>query len=139
LGSSTGIASKRVQCESDANDWRFAWQCLDWNSKIRCDAAGPQEATMADVDIVKARPRGRESPDLGQGEQGRLPAGGSGQPEDQDELRERGGQAHVRALLHTLQLSAHFISVIARTRIDHADVAKVEAAMREQMTKLPRH
>lgn len=35
----------------------------------------------------------------------------------------------------TLQLSAHFISVIARTRIDHADVAKVEAAMREQMDK----
>jgi hypothetical protein len=35
----------------------------------------------------------------------------------------------------TLQLSAHFISVIARTRIDHADVAKVEAVMREQMDK----
>jgi len=35
----------------------------------------------------------------------------------------------------TLQLSVHFISVIARTRIDHADVAKVEAVMREQMDK----
>lgn len=35
----------------------------------------------------------------------------------------------------TLQLSAHFISVIARTRIDHADVAKVETVMREQMDK----
>lgn len=35
----------------------------------------------------------------------------------------------------TLQLSAHFISVIARTRVDHADVAKVEAVMREQMDK----
>ena len=35
----------------------------------------------------------------------------------------------------TLQLSAHFISVIARTRIDHTDVAKVEAVMREQMDK----
>ena len=32
----------------------------------------------------------------------------------------------------TLQLSAHFISVIARTRIDHADVAKVEAVMRDR-------
>lgn len=35
----------------------------------------------------------------------------------------------------TLQLSAHFISVIARTRIDHTDVAKVEGVMREQMDK----
>lgn len=35
----------------------------------------------------------------------------------------------------TLQLSAHFISVIARTRIDHADVAKVEAVMRDRMEK----
>jgi len=35
----------------------------------------------------------------------------------------------------TLQLSAHFISVIARTRVDHVDVGKVEAVMREQMDK----
>lgn len=35
----------------------------------------------------------------------------------------------------TLQLSAHFISVIARTRIDHADVARVETVMRDQMDK----
>lgn len=36
---------------------------------------------------------------------------------------------------NTLQLSAHFISVIARTRLDHDDVAKVEAVMQEQMDK----
>lgn len=35
----------------------------------------------------------------------------------------------------SLQLSAHFISVIARTRIDHADVARVETVMRDQMEK----
>lgn len=35
----------------------------------------------------------------------------------------------------TLQLSAHFVSVIARTRIDHADVARVETVMRGQMDK----
>lgn len=33
----------------------------------------------------------------------------------------------------TLQLSTHFISVIARTRLDHDDVAKVETAIRTQM------
>lgn len=33
----------------------------------------------------------------------------------------------------TLQLSTHFISVIARTRLDHDDVAKVETALRSQM------
>jgi hypothetical protein len=34
---------------------------------------------------------------------------------------------------NTLQLNAHFISVIARTRLDHDDIAKVEAAIRTQM------
>ena len=33
----------------------------------------------------------------------------------------------------TLQLNAHFISVIARTRLDHEDVAKIEDAIRVQM------
>ncbi len=36
-------------------------------------------------------------------------------------------------LFSTLQLNTHFISVIARTRLDHNDVAKVEAAIRTQM------
>ena len=36
-------------------------------------------------------------------------------------------------LFSTLQLNAHFISVIARTRLDHEDIAKVEAALRERM------
>ena len=39
-------------------------------------------------------------------------------------------------LFSTLQLNAHFISVIARTRLDHEDVAKVEAALRERMEKV---
>lgn len=33
----------------------------------------------------------------------------------------------------TLQLNAHFISVIARTRLDPDDVARVEAALRERL------
>ncbi len=33
----------------------------------------------------------------------------------------------------TLQLNAHFISVIARTRLSHDDVAKVEAALRKSV------
>lgn len=36
-------------------------------------------------------------------------------------------------LFSTLQLNTHFISVIARTRLDHDDVAKVEAAIRTQL------
>jgi len=36
-------------------------------------------------------------------------------------------------LFSTLQLNTHFISVIARTRLDHDDVAKVEAALRAKM------
>ncbi|WP_244618244.1 DUF1845 domain-containing protein [Rhodoferax sediminis] len=36
-------------------------------------------------------------------------------------------------LFSTLQLNTHFVSVIARTRLDHEDVAKVEAAIRTQM------
>ncbi len=34
---------------------------------------------------------------------------------------------------NTLQLNAHFISVIARTRLDHDDIAQVELAIRTQM------
>lgn len=33
-------------------------------------------------------------------------------------------------VFHTLQLNAHFVSVIARTRLDHQDVEAVEAALR---------
>lgn len=36
-------------------------------------------------------------------------------------------------LFNTQQLNAHFISVIARTRLDHDDIAQVEAAIRTQM------
>lgn len=39
-------------------------------------------------------------------------------------------------LFSTLQLNAHFISVIARTKLDHDDIAKVEAALRERMEKV---
>jgi hypothetical protein len=39
-------------------------------------------------------------------------------------------------LFSTLQLNAHFISVIARTRLDHEDIAKVEAALRERLEKV---
>jgi hypothetical protein len=39
-------------------------------------------------------------------------------------------------LFSTLQLNAHFISVIARTRLDHEDIAQVEAALRERMEKV---
>lgn len=36
-------------------------------------------------------------------------------------------------MFSTLQLNSHFISVIARTRLDHADIEKIEAAMRKDM------
>lgn len=36
-------------------------------------------------------------------------------------------------LFSALQLNTHFISVIARTRLDHGDVAKVETAIRTQL------
>lgn len=36
-------------------------------------------------------------------------------------------------LFSTLQLNTHFISVIARTRLDHEDIAKVETAIRTQL------
>lgn len=36
----------------------------------------------------------------------------------------------------TFQLSIHFVSVIARTRLNHEDIAKVEAHIRAQMDKV---
>mgnify|MGYP000844724107 CR=1 FL=1 len=43
------------------------------------------------------------------------------------------GKRFFARLFNTLQLNTHFISVIARTRLDHEDVAKVEEAIRAQM------
>ena len=46
-----------------------------------------------------------------------------------------GKRAFVR-YFNTFQLGSHFVSVIARTRLDHAEVAKAEAALRAQMDKV---
>ncbi|MBK7901186.1 MAG: DUF1845 family protein [Betaproteobacteria bacterium] len=43
------------------------------------------------------------------------------------------GKRFFARLFNTLQLNAHFISVIARTRLDHDDVAKIEDTIRAQM------
>jgi hypothetical protein len=43
-----------------------------------------------------------------------------------------GKRSFVR-MFNTLQLNTHFISVIARTRLDHDDIGKIEAAVRAQM------
>src|SRR5574338_1216677 len=43
------------------------------------------------------------------------------------------GKRFFARLFNTLQLNTHFISVIARTRLDHEDVAKIEDAIRAQM------
>jgi len=43
------------------------------------------------------------------------------------------GKRFFARLFNTLQLNAHFISVIARTRLDHGDVTKIEEALRTQM------
>lgn len=43
------------------------------------------------------------------------------------------GKRFFARLFNTLQLNAHFISVIARTRLDHADIAKIEDTLRAQM------
>lgn len=43
------------------------------------------------------------------------------------------GKRFFARLFNTLQLNTHFISVIARTRLDHEDVAKIEGAIRSQM------
>lgn len=43
------------------------------------------------------------------------------------------GKRFFARLFNTLQLNAHFISVIARTRLDHMDVAKIEDTLRAQM------
>ena len=43
------------------------------------------------------------------------------------------GKRFFARLFNTLQLNTHFISVIARTRLDHDDVAKIEETIRAQM------
>jgi hypothetical protein len=43
------------------------------------------------------------------------------------------GKRFFARLFNTLQLNTHFISVIARTRLDHEDVAKIEDTIRARM------
>lgn len=43
------------------------------------------------------------------------------------------GKRFFARLFNTLQLNMHFISVIARTRLEHEDVAKIEGTIRAQM------
>lgn len=43
------------------------------------------------------------------------------------------GKRFFARLFNTLQLNTHFISVIARTRLEHEDVAKIEGTIRAQM------
>jgi hypothetical protein len=43
------------------------------------------------------------------------------------------GKRFFARLFNTLQLNTHFISVIARTRLDHDDIAQIETAIRVQM------
>ena len=43
------------------------------------------------------------------------------------------GKRFFARLFNTLQLNTHFISVIARTRLDHADVGKIEDTIRAQL------
>jgi hypothetical protein len=43
------------------------------------------------------------------------------------------GKRYFVRLFSTLQLNTHFISVIARTRLDNEEIAKVEASIREQL------
>ena len=43
------------------------------------------------------------------------------------------GKRFFARLFNTLQLNTHFISMIARTRLDHADIARIEDTIRAQM------
>jgi len=68
---------------------------------------------------------------LAREKQGRPSGGEAASLKIKTSFAERGGKRHVRRYFSTLQLSAHFISVIARTRIDHATSPK-SSSMREQ-------
>jgi len=46
-----------------------------------------------------------------------------------------GKRSFVR-MFNTLQLNTHFIAVIARTRLDHDDIGRIEAAIRTQLDKV---
>jgi hypothetical protein len=46
------------------------------------------------------------------------------------------GKRYFVRLFSTLQLNAHFISVIARAKLDHEDIATIEAALRERMASV---
>src|SRR5574337_1379158 len=116
---------------------RFAWRLLGVASKIvathhRVSHAG---VTMPEIDIIKHDQGGVNARILAREQKADFRRVEAASVKLNASFASAEGKRMFVRYFSTLQLSAHFISVIARTRIDHADVAKVEAVMRAQMEK----
>jgi hypothetical protein len=115
---------------------RFAWQSGPTDSKIDAVRARPPRTIMADADIVRHDQGGVNARILARENKADFRRIEAASVKMMASFRSAEGKRMFVRYFNTLQLSAHFISVIARTRIDHADVAKVEAVMKEQMDKV---
>lgn len=88
---------------------------------------------MSDIEIVKMDQGGANARILAKGAKAdfrRVEAASLKMP---SRFTSADGKRYFVRLFNTLQLNTHFISVIARTRLDHDDIAQVETAIRAQL------
>lgn len=88
---------------------------------------------MSDIEIVKMDQGGANARILAKGAKAdfrRVEAASLKMP---SRFTSADGKRYFVRLFNTLQLNTHFISVIARTRLDHDDIAQVETAIRMQL------
>jgi hypothetical protein len=111
----------------------IAWRLRTVIGKIGSDHGLCEEHGMSDIEIVKVDQGGVNARILAKEAKAdfrRVEAASLKMP---TRFTSAEGKRFFVRLFNTLQLNTHFISVIARTRLDHDDVAKIEEAIRAQM------
>jgi hypothetical protein len=97
------------------------------------DRGSQWEHSMSDIQIVKVDEGGVNARILAKETKAdfrRVEAAGVKMPA---RFTSAEGKRFFVRLFSTLQLNAHFISVIARTRLDHDDIARIEESIRTQI------
>lgn len=100
------------------------------------DRGSQWEHSMSDIQIVKVDEGGVNARILAKETKAdfrRVEAAGVKMPA---RFTSAEGKRFFVRLFSTLQLNAHFISVIARTRLDHDEIAKIEETIRAQLDAL---
>jgi len=125
--------SARRDAESDAFDGVFRVASPARGFQHSRTRTKPSGASMAEIEILKHDQGGVNARILARENKTDFRRVEAASLKIKTAFRSAEGKRMFVRYFHSLQLSTHFISVIARTKLDPADVAKVESVLREQM------